>query len=181
LELWDLYNENREPLGKIHNRKDYLKTGEYHIAVSVWTVNSRGKILLTLRHPGKKEYPNYWENTAGSVITGETSTQGAVRELFEETGIAILEKELVFLGTENEPSAFVDSYILKKDISIGELTMQEGETVAAKWVSLEELDELITNGSIALPVVKRLDRVRGKFEEFLKKSNTDTDKDSLTR
>lgn len=174
MELWDLYDENRQPLGEVHNREDCLRTGEYHIAVSVWTVNSRGEILLTLRHPGKKEYPNYWENTAGSVITGETSTQGAVRELFEETGISALEKELLFLGTENEPTAFVDSYILKKDMSITDLKMQAGETVAAKWVSIEELDELIAAGSIALPVAKRLERIRGKFEDFLQKNNTVT-------
>jgi len=39
-----------------------------------------------LRHPNKKEYSNYWENTGGSVLSGETSKVGAIRELFEETG-----------------------------------------------------------------------------------------------
>ncbi|PRX29336.1 isopentenyldiphosphate isomerase [Orenia metallireducens] len=167
MEKWDLFDENRRPLNKTHNRQDQMITGEYHIAVEVWTVNSKHEILLTLRHPEKKHYPNFWENTGGSVLAGERSRMGAKRELFEETGITTDEDELFLLGTRREETAFFDTYIVRKDILIADLTMQEGETAAAQWVSIDRLDEMIKTGAVAAPVAERLAPLRKKFEEFL--------------
>ena len=53
----------------------------------VWVVNSLGDFLLTLRSPEKEASPGCWENSGGAVVAGETSLQGALRELGEETGI----------------------------------------------------------------------------------------------
>jgi len=167
MELWDLYDENRKLINKLHNRENPMVHSENHIVVDIWTVNSNYEVLLTLRHPDKKDYPDCWENTGGSILAGENSKQGAVRELFEETGIIACENELHLLGTQKEPTAFVDSYIVRKDIKISELTMQDGETVGAKWVSLRTLDEMISDGSIAYPVSRRLKPVRKEFERFL--------------
>lgn len=167
MELWDLLDEKRQPLNKMHNREDNMIIGQYHVVVGIWTVNSNNEILLTLRHPDKKEYPNFWENTAGSVLAGETIREGAVRELFEETGIVANEDELFLLGTKKEETAFVDTYILRRDVKISELTMQEGETIDAQWVTLDKLDRMIKLGAIALPVVKRLAFLRKSFENFL--------------
>lgn len=167
MEIWDLFDEKRQPLNKIHNRQNKIIIGEYHCVVGIWTVNSNNEILLTLRHPAKKKYPNLWENTGGSVLSGETSKAGAIRELFEETGIIINENELFFLGTKKEEKAFIDTYIIRKNIEISELTMQEGETVDAQWVTLDKLDEMIKLGTIALPVEERLAPLRKVFEDFL--------------
>ena len=85
-ELWDLYDIKRNPLGLTHVRGTRMRRGTYHIAVGIWTVNDRNEILITLRSPEKHDWPDLWENTAGSLLAGETSRQGAVRELFEEPG-----------------------------------------------------------------------------------------------
>lgn len=37
----------------------------------------------------EKQYPLYWECTGGSVFSGETSLQGAIREVKEELGILL--------------------------------------------------------------------------------------------
>jgi len=144
-----------------------MNTGEYHIVVEVWTVDSDKNVLVTLRDPTKEEYPNKWENTGGSALAGETSRQAAVRELREETGIIAAEDELSFLGTCQEHSAFVDIYLLRRNIPISQLTMQEGETVDAKWVSIEQLDAMIRDESLALPTGKRLAEVRKIFQKHL--------------
>lgn len=170
MEKWNLYNEERQPLNRTHNRPEPMTMGEYHVVVSIWTVNSQNEILTTLRHPQKDKYPNFWENTAGSVLAGETSKQGAVRELFEETGIKVNEEELYFLGTKKEKTAFVDVYMVRKDVKREELVMQEGETVDAKWVSLETLDQMIEAREIAEPVGIRLAHFREKFEHFIYKN-----------
>ena len=167
METWDLYNQDRQPLGLTHNRKDPMRADQYHIVASVWTVNNNNEILITLRHPDKKEYPNYWENTAGSVLAGESSRAGAERELFEETGIKAQSDELVYLGTRREESAFIDSYIVRKDVPFNDLKLQEGETAAAQWISLAQLDQMMDSGSIAQPVAERLAPLRTSFEKFL--------------
>lgn len=166
MEIWDLYDKDRQPSDQTHRRGDPMNQGDYHIVVAVWTVNRNNEILMTLRHP-EKDYPNMWENTAGSILAGETSRQGAIRELFEETGIVAAEDDLTYLGTRKEESAFVDTYIHRKDITIAELTMQDGETVGAQWVTIDRLDELIRQGEVPLPVVMRLQLLRGKFEAYL--------------
>ena len=72
-----------------------------------------------------------------------------------------------FIGTVKEETAFGDNYIVRKDYKISELTMQEGETVDAQWVTLGKLDEMVKTGAIALPVAERLARIRKDFENHL--------------
>jgi 8-oxo-dGTP diphosphatase len=168
MELWDLYDTNRQPLNKVHTRGIPMASGEYHTVVAVWTGNGKGEVLLTLRDPAKIKCPNLWENTCGSVLAGESSKAGAIRELHEETGIAAQESDLILLGTNQEETAFVDLYFVHKDIPIESLTMQEGETVKAQWATLAELDTMIAEGIVAPPVVARLFLIRKELEQQLK-------------
>jgi len=165
MELWDLYDENRRLLDRTHRRGEQMKTGEFHVVVEVWTINAEGEILVTLRDPNKRDYPNKWENTGGSVLSGESSRRGAVRELHEETGIVASENELIFLGTSKDRSAFVDIYFLKRDVKIEDIILQDGETVDAKFISLDTLESMIKDLSLALPPRKRLQHVRNEFDK----------------
>ena len=101
MELWDLYDEHRAPLGRTHQRGLPLAPGEYHLAVIVVIVNSRGEVLLTRRSPEKAVCPGWWENTGGAVQAGETSRQAILRELEEETGLAPRPEELTLLLQED--------------------------------------------------------------------------------
>ncbi len=166
-EIWDLYDENRNLLDIKHIRGARIKKGTYHIAVGIWTVDDNERILLTLRDETKPDWPNMWENTAGSLLSGETSRQGAVRELFEETGIRASEEELFFLGTERGRSTIGDCYILRRNIDIKDIVFQKGETCDAKWVTIDELDDMIKKGLVAPPVASRLAKVRRDFENYL--------------
>lgn len=167
MEIWDLYDDNRQPLDETHKRQDKIDIGKYHIAINVWTVNDDNEILLTLRDPNKEKYPDLWENTGGSILSGETSIEGAIRELREETGIIAHASDLFFLGTRKEKTAFMDTYIIRKNPKIFELKLQDGETVDAQWVTLDKLDDMIKSEMIAKPVGDRLIPLRKKFEEFL--------------
>ncbi len=166
-ELWDLYDGDRHPLNMTHIRGTRLRRGTYHIAVGIWTVNDQNEILLTLRAPEKPDWPNLWENTAGSVLAGESSLQGAVRELREETGIHVSEKELYLLGTERGRNTIGDCYIVRKNVPLADIVFQKGETCAARWVTLTELDAMVAKGMVAPPVSSRLSRIRSRFEDFL--------------
>ncbi len=166
-EIWDLYDADRRPLNETHLRGDRLRRGTYHIAVGIWTVNDKNEILLTLRSHEKREWPDLWENTAGSVLSGETSRQAAVRELREETGIHVTEDELFLLGTERGRNTIGDCYIVRKNVPLRDIVFQKGETCAARWVSVESLDDMIARGIVAPPVSGRLARIRKKFEDYL--------------
>lgn len=172
LEYWDLYDKNRKPLNKIHQRGIPLNDGEYHIVVCVITINSKNELLLTHRDPSKEIHPDLWEITAGSAISGETSINAAARELFEETGIDVSEDELIMLdtvvGNTKGRFAFVDIYMIKKDIEIDKLKMQPGETTEAKWVTSSQFKEMAKKGEIAESAIKRLSIVKDLIKNLLR-------------
>ena len=165
-ELWDLYDINRNPLGRTFPRGE-MNVGEYHIVVSIWTISSDNKILLTLRSPDKEPFPNKWECTGGSALAGETSIEAAMRELFEETGITASTEELTLIDSDTGDSAFFDVYLLRRDVKLSELTFQQGETAGARWVTMLELESLYSDGEFAFPHERRLRPLRAMFDAAL--------------
>lgn len=158
-----MYDKDRNSLGETIARGDPHPEGTYHLVVGIWVVNSLKQVLLTLRHPEKEQFPNLWENTGGSVLAGETSLQGAVRELKEETGIFIRGKELIRLGSLTEKTAIVDIYMLKKDFAIKDLKMQPEEVVDARWVTLRRLEQMIDTDMVSQASVRRWKAVKNTF------------------
>ena len=99
-EIWDLYNENRELLGKDHIRGEQLPIDGYHLVVHVWIRNSKGEYLISQRSANRPTHPLMWECVDGSVVKGEDSLQGALREAKEEVGVDLLpEKVKLFYRT----------------------------------------------------------------------------------
>ena len=147
-ELWDLYDRNRKPLGRTHVRGEQLKEGEYHIVVNIMSVNSEGKILITQRHPDKP-HGGKWEISGGSAIAGESSLCGAVRELYEETGLKADVSELEYYGEIIRPSSgcIYDFYLYCGDFSEKDIVLQESETVDFRIVTAEELGRAAEEGS----------------------------------
>ena len=86
MELWDLYDSQRNPLNKTHERGQPFAEGEFYVCAEIWVKNSEGKFLITKRHPDKKA-GNLWEFSGGGTLAGETTKKSTVRELEEETGI----------------------------------------------------------------------------------------------
>ena len=172
MELWDLYDAHRRPLNRTHVRGEPLSPGEFHLVAEVCTVNRKGELLLTLRSGEKQKYPNLWECTGGSVLAGEESLPGAVRELFEETGIRAAPEELRYLCSTAEPFdapfCHMDFYLLVRDVPLTDLVMQPGETVSARWAGRDEVADMIRSGQIARPVAERLVRQGALMEAALR-------------
>ncbi|MBP3372605.1 MAG: NUDIX domain-containing protein [Clostridia bacterium] len=169
-EFFDLYDEHRNPLGRTHERGVPLNDGEYHLVVACWTINSKGQILITHRDPVKKSYPSTWENTCGCAQAGEDSITAIIREMREETGIQTCKNDFVLLGTSVEAHAFIDTYLLKRDVEISDIVLQEGETNDVGWVYADEIDALIDDGIFAYPVVVRLAPLRMAMNQALAES-----------
>ncbi|MBD5130394.1 MAG: NUDIX domain-containing protein [Ruminococcaceae bacterium] len=156
MEFFDLYSVNRQPLGRRILRGAPIPHGEYHIVVQVMTINSNGEILLTQRVP-EKTSGGKWECSGGCAVSGETSREAAVRELFEETGIRAEENELGLEWSLTTDSMLRDFYILVKDVPLSAMRLQSIEVCAAKWVSFERLCEMARCGQTTRTVARWLD------------------------
>ncbi|WP_214730173.1 NUDIX domain-containing protein [Exiguobacterium sp. s195] len=146
-EVWDLLDENRQPLGRTHFRGDELEPHTFHTVIEVFTFDPDGRLLLSKRHPDKT-YPLLWEGTGGSILAGETSRQGAVRELKEELGLYVLPEQLRFVTTIERGTYFLDMYCLvcEKPIDFEQLSLQADEVVDVtlqEWETVLECVELV--------------------------------------
>jgi len=149
MEYWDLYNKDRIKLNKTHLRGQKLNSGEYHIVVNIWIINN-GKILLTQRHENKT-FPLKWECTGGSVISGEDSFTGAMREVEEEIGIKLNKNNVKLIHSIIREDDIKDIYLFNENINIEETLLQENEVIDIKWVTKNELFEMKNNNEIAEP------------------------------
>lgn len=168
MEFWDLLDENRNTLGKTHIRGVELNGGEYHVVVEIFTINKDGRILLTQRDP-VKTHPLLWETTGGSITAGETSVQGAARELEEETGLVAAPEQLRKIGELKSGNSFRDSYIWKSPerIEPTEMTLQPGEVCAAKLVTYEELEELDKLGLLVPSLLERCRIYQNELQDMI--------------
>ena len=151
-ELWDMYDVERKPLGHTHVRGTPIKPGEYHIVVQICVLDAKGRLLMTKRHPDKV-LGNFWEVTAGSALAGEDSLTGAVRELYEETGLCVEREQMKMLYAYTGEDYFFDCYIVRLNAEGSEmkLTMQEGETVDFIWAD-EETQERMEKDGLIVPI-----------------------------
>jgi mutator protein MutT len=146
MEIIDLYNGKREKLNKTFIREEgEPEKGEYKLAVHVWILNSKGEVLIQKRSENLKRNPGKWAFTGGIVDSGETSLEGAIRESKEELGIDIDKNKIELLLSFKREHGFVDVWLVKDNIEINNLVIQESEVSETKWVSIKELKKLIDN------------------------------------
>ena len=156
MEYWDLFNAKREKINKFHLRSGDLNElipGEYHIVVNVWIMNDKNELLFTQRHPDKT-FPLKWECIGGSLIAGEDSITGALREVEEEIGIKLKNENGKLIYTKKREMDFKDTYLFKENINIKETNLQEKEVINIKWVTKEELTEMVNNKEVAEPIIE---------------------------
>ena len=143
MEVWDLYDKNRIKTGRTHVRGTPLVEEDYHIVVHVWIRNNKGEILLTKRHENKP-HPNLWECTGGSILLGEDSIEGALREVKEEIGISLLRDNGKLVKSERRKmyNDFCDVWLFDQNFEISETKLQQDEVCDIKWVTRSDLDNL---------------------------------------
>jgi 8-oxo-dGTP diphosphatase len=137
-ELWDVYDENRQLTGRTHRRGDMMPKGDYHLVVHVWLQNSAGEFLITKRTPNKG-FPNMWECTGGSALSGDNSLTAVLREVKEETGLTVFPVNGKCVLSYRRDDNFVDIWLFKQDFDINDVVFQENETCGAMYATKEQI------------------------------------------
>ncbi len=148
MELVDLYDENRVPLGRTAERYSLKAPGEYRTVVHVCLFDTHGRLLIQKRTPGKRVWPGRWDvSVGGGVDAGETSRQAAEREVREELGIALDLSALRPSVSVGFAGGFDDFFILVKDLEKTVFTLQEEEVAEIRWVTLSQAEAMVDDGS----------------------------------
>ena len=123
--------------------------GYNHAGVAVLYKNS---ILLGKRietHFGQKvDFGGYWSIFAGAIERNEDTKAGAVRELFEETGIIAPPKDLCFIKSIPQNKKFFHVYYYKVDELI--IPKLNFEHTQSGWFNIFQLDSFTDKIDIKL-------------------------------
>lgn len=148
MELWDAYDRN---LNKIKDmnliRGERIPEGIFHLVCDI-IVKHTDESYLLMQRDSRKHFGGMWEATAGgSALQNETPLECAVRELREETGI--VSEDLIEVGRVTTNDTVYVEFLCVTNCDKGSIVLQDGETIAYKWVSRNELvtmkkSELVT-------------------------------------
>ena len=159
-ELWDAYDKNFNIINDITLvRGEPLSDGIYHLVCEIIVKHIDGTFLL-MQRDYQKHYGGMWEVTAGgSALKGETPLLGAIRELKEETGLDAKDlSEIKRIVHDVHHSLYV-VYLCVTDCEKDAIVLQQGETIAYKWIdknSLIEMSEDEIASQRAMKLIKEL-------------------------
>ena len=139
----DIYDKNGNKTKKVIKKHDKLLPGEYVLHAIIFLKLNNGNYVMQQRSLNAKYYPGKWDVTGGAVISGETSYQAAIREVYEELGIKIDNCNITLIGKEifereNDTGEIIDIYGCIINISEKEFKMNNYEVNDLKFVSYEE-------------------------------------------
>ncbi len=109
-----------------------------------------GKILMGLRHPDPDKADSAfrsageWTLPGGKLDWGETFEEGAAREVLEETGIEVSERDMeviAVLNCMNEHAHYMTVILQAKDWHGEASVMEPDEIVEWRWVDIHDLPQ----------------------------------------
>lgn len=152
MEKWDLYTKYREKTGKEHIRGQMIPEGFYHLVVHVWIRNHRGEYLISQRSASRPTFPLMWECVGGSILKGESSIDGAIREVKEEVGLDLEQKDgkLLFSKIRGSDVRYeckvfndiMDVWLFEYDGAMQLESATTDEVAACRWMTVSEIRKL---------------------------------------
>ena len=149
MEIWDAYDENENLTGVDLIRGDKIPEGLFHLVCEIIVLHADGDFLLMQRDYSKPNYGGWYEVTAGgSALKGEDSMQCAKRELAEETGISEGTFRKIGSYVNYRNGTIYHNYLCLTECDKKAVTLQEGETIAYKWMNEREFIEFVNSDKI---------------------------------
>lgn len=142
------------PVGMVYHQGQIAEAVHFQEQYFISTIDSllrKSCGVIPYRWNGKeKEYlivlqtNDCWSFPKGHMQAGETESQTALRELYEETGLtAILDTDSRVLSEYDVPPFTRKQVVLFLGEVLGEVTPQETEVVRYLWVKKEELKDYL--------------------------------------
>lgn len=145
-EMIAIIDENDDVIGR-NTRKEAHEKGLLHREVYVYII-SHGRILLQ-----KRADNHLWDHSVGGHFPFDQDyPEAAVRETNEEIGVRITKSDLAYLGAEHlnltSHERFNDRiakiFLVRKDISLSDITIQAGEVDEVKFFDKAQLEKLLS-------------------------------------
>ena len=153
MEKWDLYTRKRECTGREQIRGEDIPEGLYHLVVHVWLKNHQGQYLISKRSADRPTHPLMWECPGGSVLLGETSLHGAVREVEEEVGVRLVPengRQVFFTVRDSAMPHLLDVWLFEEkeaECFVPDLGAAETKEVSeVHWMRPDEIRKLYESG-----------------------------------
>ena len=146
IEIWDIYDESENKTGRTIERGKKLQDGDYHLVVHIWFVNDSEEFLIQKRAEHLKLFPGVWATTGGSALAGENSKTAAIRETKEELGIEPDINNMKKIKRIQRKDNFTDIWLVKQNISLNEINIQEEEVSEVRWVDKKSIIEMTNDG-----------------------------------
>lgn len=147
-EIIDLINEAGEVIGQA-TRAEVRKGALLNRVARVIVLNSEGKLLAQKRSMKKDVYPGMWDiGIAGTLETGESYEETAIRELKEELGIEAKELECIFNAKLRSQKANAN-YQVYRIVYDGHIRKQDEEIDEIRFLAEGEMKEYLDRGKLS--------------------------------
>lgn len=144
MEYLQVFNKNKEMLNEsvLRSEKHNLKDNKYYMVVVIFIENSEGKFLMQKTSVKKG---SIIATTGGHVVYKDNGLKTVIKETNEELGLDLSQDKITFVDSYIDDDCFLETYYLKKDIDINDLTLQFDEIESVNWYTVDEIEVLIKN------------------------------------
>ena len=151
---FDIFSDKPLTLGTKKARRLVHRDQDWHRSVHVWIVDKKRRLVAMQKRSSLKDtFPGRWDiSAAGHIEHGHDSKETAVREVAEELGIDCSLEELDFGFTIPAQQAdlggcncYEDVYFIIRNAETCHFAIGEAEVSAMKWISVDELKQLLEN------------------------------------
>jgi isopentenyldiphosphate isomerase len=158
VEFLDVFDELYTPLAPASVSIDEVhQKGLWHQTFACWLVNcQKGTVVLQLRGAKNRIDPNSFDSSAGGHLASGEKPADGFRELREELGMTIPEKDRFYLGLYRNIAIrhlatgtyinheFCHVFLGRCDLPLDAFSLQQGEVNGVFEISIEEAIDLFT-------------------------------------
>jgi isopentenyl-diphosphate delta-isomerase type 1 len=167
-EWFDIVDEKGRVIGKATREQCHDGSKRLHPVVHVHIFNSDRKLLLQKRRMDKDIQPGKWDTSIGGHIQSAEALEDAIkRESLEEAGIEIDLEQLIALDRyvyeSDVEKELVHSYAYVYD---GAITFQESEIDEVRFLTYDEINDLIAHDQTTPNFVYEFALIRGSIRNF---------------
>lgn len=165
-EIWDLYDAEGQLTGGTVTRGSSLPPGYFHLIVHIWLIAPDGRLLIQQRNKPGNESHGFWAPTAGSIVSGEDSAAGALRETGEEVGVILNADQLLFHEREFIDDFMQDVWLAPWDGDPDACIIDPEEVLAIRSVTWQDIMEMLTDGKFIPYGEEYFRRLKTALQQF---------------